>query len=72
MEYPKDYSTTPIEDFYQEAVDTVRYMKKATASLLQRRFKIDYVKAVMILDAMEVDGVISEFQGNRERKVLKQ
>lgn len=70
MEYPKDYSATPIENFYQEAIDIVRKRKKASAGLLQRCFLIGYDKACDLLDKMENDGVISEFRGNEGRKVF--
>ena len=70
MNYPKDYSQKPIEEFYQEAVDLAVEMKRATPSLFQRAFTIGYAKSAHLIDLMEERGVVGAFDGKRERKVL--
>ncbi|MDP1688565.1 MAG: DNA translocase FtsK [bacterium] len=59
------------DELYEEAVEIVREAKKASASLLQRRLKIGYAKAAMLLDLMEERGVIGPGDGAKPRAILK-
>ena len=45
-------------------------MGQASASALQRRFKIGYTRAGRIIDQMEERGIISGYQGSKPREVL--
>ena len=59
------------EELYRRCVELVTIERKASASLLQRRFSIGYSRAARILDIMEERGVISPPQGAvRARTVL--
>ena len=59
------------EELYTRCVNLVVTERKASTSLLQRRFGIGYSKAARIMDMMEERGVISPAQGaNRAREVL--
>ena len=59
------------EELYTRCVNLVVTERKASTSLLQRRFGIGYGKAARIMDMMEKRGVISPAQGaNRAREVL--
>ena len=54
-------------------MDAIEYAieeKQITASMLQRKFKIGYSRAGKIIDQMEVDGIISGYEGSKPRKVL--
>lgn len=53
-----------------EAIDLVVDMGSASASMLQRRFKIGYSRAGRIVDQMEARGLISGYDGSKPRQVL--
>lgn len=53
-----------------EAIDLVVDMGSASASMLQRRFKIGYSRAGRIIDQMEERGLISGYDGSKPRQVL--
>lgn len=57
------------DELYDEAVETVRRAKKASASLLQRRLKVGYARAARLLDLMEERGVIGPGEGAKPREV---
>jgi S-DNA-T family DNA segregation ATPase FtsK/SpoIIIE len=60
------------EELYERAVQLVKNERKASTSLLQRRFSIGYGRAAKIIDMMESRGVIGPVAGNssRPREVL--
>jgi S-DNA-T family DNA segregation ATPase FtsK/SpoIIIE len=47
------------DEMYDEAVDLVKKMNKASISLLQRRLRIGYTRAARLIDLMVQRGVIS-------------
>ncbi len=53
-----------------DAIDLVIDMGSASASMLQRRFKIGYSRAGRIIDQMEERGLISGYDGSKPRQVL--
>jgi S-DNA-T family DNA segregation ATPase FtsK/SpoIIIE len=56
---------------YNEIVDFVVQKGQASASLLQRRFKIGYNKAATMIDELEANGIIGPATGNsKPRDVL--
>ena len=60
-----------LEELYTRCVNMVVTERKASTSLLQRRFRIGYGKAAEIMDLMEQRGVISPANGtSRPREVL--
>jgi S-DNA-T family DNA segregation ATPase FtsK/SpoIIIE len=61
---------SPRDDLYQEAKALVIQIQKASASLLQRKFKIGYARAASLIDELEARGVISPQEGNEPRRVL--
>ena len=54
-----------------EITDFVIKTQKASASLLQRKFKIGYNKAATMIDTLEENGIIGPATGNsKPREVL--
>ncbi|MBR4693396.1 MAG: cell division protein FtsK [Bacilli bacterium] len=59
------------DTLYDEIKDFVIKSQKASASLLQRKFKIGYNKAATMIDQLEEDGIIGPATGNsKPREVL--
>lgn len=53
-----------------DAIDMVVDMGQASASMLQRRFRIGYSRAGRIVDQMEARGLISGYEGSKPRQLL--
>jgi len=61
------------DELYDQVVDFVVKTQKASASLLQRKFKIGYNKAATMIDELEENGIIGPATGNsKPREVLVQ
>ena len=61
------------DQLYDDIVDFVIKSQKASASLLQRKFKIGYNKAATMIDLLEENGIIGPATGNsKPREVLVQ
>ncbi len=59
------------DELLPDAIALVRQLKKASTSLLQRRFRIGYTRAARIMDTMEEDGIIGPPTGtSKAREVL--
>ena len=59
------------EPMYNEIVDFVVQTGKASASILQRRFKLGYNRAARVIDLLEERGIIGPATGNsKPREVL--
>ncbi|MCI8965177.1 MAG: DNA translocase FtsK [Clostridia bacterium] len=58
------------DPFLPEAIETVIEIGTASASLIQRKFKVGYARAARIIDQMEARGIISGYQGSKPREVL--
>lgn len=65
---------SPDEDLdpvFDQAVQIVREMRRASISLLQRRLRIGYTRAARLVDQLEERGIIGEAQsGSQPREVL--
>lgn len=55
---------------YDEAVQLVIELGTASASMLQRRFRIGYTRAARLIDLMEINGVVGPYEGSKPREVL--
>lgn len=66
----KENVATDTDPIYQEVLQFIAKTQKASASLLQRRFKIGYNRAARIIDYLEEDGYIGPSEGNKPRKVF--
>ncbi len=66
--------TTQDEEYddplYNDIVEFVVTTGKASASLLQRRFKLGYNRAARIIDLLEERGIIGPQNGSKPREVL--
>ena len=58
------------DPLYNEIVEFVITSGKASASLLQRRFKLGYNRAARIIDLLEERGIIGPQNGSKPREVL--
>ncbi len=58
------------EPLYNEIVDFVVTQGKASASLLQRRFRLGYNRAARCIDLLEDRGIIGPSNGSKPREVL--
>lgn len=66
MEQVEDYD----DPLYNEVVEFVITTQKASASLLQRRFKLGYNRAARLIDLMEERGIVGPTRGSKPREVL--
>lgn len=61
----------PIEDsLYNEVLEFVINVQKASPSLIQRKFMIGYNRAAKLIDLLEARGIIGPFNGSKPREVL--
>lgn len=58
------------EPLYNEIVEFVVTQGKASASLLQRRFRLGYNRAARVIDLLEARGIIGPNNGSKPREVL--
>lgn len=58
------------DPLYNQIVEFVVNTQKASASLLQRRFKLGYNRAARIIDMLEENGIIGPSNGSKPREVL--
>ncbi|MDO8683071.1 MAG: DNA translocase FtsK, partial [Armatimonadota bacterium] len=58
------------DELYESAVRLTIMKGHASASMLQRRFKIGYTRAARIVDAMEQQGIVGPLDGAKPREVL--
>jgi S-DNA-T family DNA segregation ATPase FtsK/SpoIIIE len=67
----RDANNDGEDDLYEEAVELVRRLNKASVSLLQRRLRIGYTRAARLIDLMEERGVVGPAEsGSKPREVL--
>ena len=58
------------DPFFNQAIDLIRGVDKASSSLFQRRFKVGYARAARILDELESAGYVGPADGSKPRAVL--
>jgi S-DNA-T family DNA segregation ATPase FtsK/SpoIIIE len=58
------------DDLYEEAVRTVLESGQASVSMLQRRLGLGYARAARMIDMMESEGIVGQFQGSKPREIL--
>jgi S-DNA-T family DNA segregation ATPase FtsK/SpoIIIE len=58
------------DELLDQAIELVVRTGHASASLLQRRFRVGYARAGRLIDTMEKMGIVSELEGSKPRRVL--
>ena len=64
-----DYATSSHDELLFAAIDVVVTTGQASVSMLQRKLKLEYVRAARIMDDIEAIGVVGPFQGSRPREI---
>lgn len=59
-----------VDPLYPEVKEFVIVSRKASTSLIQRRFRLGYGRAARILDQLEASGIIGPANGSRPREIL--
>ena len=70
MEDPEGEEGDDADTLLDAAIELVVDMGQASASMLQRRFRIGYSRAGRIIDQMEARGIVSGYEGSKPRQVL--
>lgn len=58
------------DNLYDEVKEFVSEAGRASASLLQRRFRIGYNRAARLIDYLERDGIVGAADGSKPREIL--
>jgi len=58
------------DELYMEAVEMVLETKQASASMIQRKFRVGYTRAARMIDIMEEEGIIGSHNGSKAREIL--
>ncbi|MDP3791167.1 MAG: DNA translocase FtsK [Candidatus Omnitrophota bacterium] len=58
------------DELYEEAVKMILETRQASVSMLQRRLGLGYARAARIIDTMEAEGIVGQFQGSKPRDIL--
>ncbi len=61
---------TEMDPLFQEAVQIVLQRGQASVSLLQRRLKVGYNRALRLMEQMEENGIVGPHEGSKPRQVL--
>ena len=56
---------------FQDAINAIFESGQASASFLQRKFKVGYARAARILDQLQQAGYVGPQQGSKPREILK-
>lgn len=59
-----------VDEFLEQAIEMVVNDGQASASYLQRKFKVGYSRAARIIDQLEERGIVGGHEGSKPRKVL--
>lgn len=59
-----------VDDFLEQVIEMVVNDGQASASYIQRKFKVGYSRAARIIDQLEERGIVGGHEGSKPRKVL--
>lgn len=59
-----------VDEFLEQAMEMVVNDGQASASYIQRKFKVGYARAARIIDQLEERGIVGGHEGSKPRKVL--
>ena len=58
------------DELLTDAIELAVNMGQASASMIQRKFKVGYARAGRIIDQMEERGIVSGYDGSKPRQTL--
>jgi len=70
VDFSLSHESEDEDNLYDEVKDFVLEVDKASASLLQRRFRIGYNRAARLIDCLERDGIVGGADGSKPREIL--
>ncbi|MDD4779580.1 MAG: DNA translocase FtsK 4TM domain-containing protein [Tissierellia bacterium] len=59
-----------VDEYLEQAIEMVVNDGQASASYIQRKFKVGYSRAARIIDQLEERGIVGGHEGSKPRKVL--
>lgn len=65
-----NYYDIGVDPLLMDAIDAVVTTGQASTSFIQRRLKVGYARAGILIDQLEERGIISGYQGSKPRQVL--
>lgn len=70
LDFSVSHESEDEDAIYGDAKEFVMKVGKASASLLQRRFRIGYNRAARLIDSLERDGVVGAADGSKPREIM--
>ena len=67
-----DFGSGSDDDLYRQAVQIVQNDNKASISYVQRRLRIGYNRAALLIERMEDEGIVSAPNHSGQREVINQ
>jgi len=58
------------DEFFKDAVELVKHTGQASASMIQRRFRVGYNRAARMVEVMEKKGIVGPAEGGKPRKII--
>lgn len=58
------------DPLFDKAVELILLTGQASASYLQRKFKLGYARAARVIDQMESEGIVGPSEGSKPREIL--
>ncbi len=58
------------DELYSQAIDMVLSTGQASASMIQRRFRVGYPRAARMIEMMEEDGLVGPSAGSKPRQII--
>lgn len=68
--YNHEFELDEEDTILEEAIELIIEMNSASASMLQRRFRIGYSRVARLIDQIELLGIISGYNRSNPREVL--
>ena len=64
----KDFSDER-DSLFNQAAEIIVAQQQCSAMMLQRKLNVNYIDAGILIDQIEAAGIISPFEGNKQRKI---
>lgn len=65
----KEFDPNNKDELFEEAARLIVQHQQGSTSLLQRKLKLGYNRAVRIIDQLEIAGIVGPFEGSKAREV---